>query len=98
VLVRDSYVECVLRAKATVGEGRKLVGKPGDVTLRGREGAVALISVTHEIDTPYHAATGHMSGKRQHKPISVVALISGTPKLYGALIGSEVPTSVKIEF
>jgi len=71
----------------------------GDVTLRGREGSVALVSVSHEIDTPYDVATGHISGKRQHKPLVVIALLDrATPKLYQALVTNEVLTGVKIEF
>jgi len=71
----------------------------GDVTLKGREGSVALVSVSHEIDTPYDVATGHISGKRQHKPLVVIALLDrATPKLYQALVTNEVLTGVKIEF
>ena len=71
----------------------------GDVTLVGREGSIALISVAYGVDATYDPSSGQISGKRQHKPISVTKRIDQTsPKLVAALVANETLTSVKIEF
>ena len=71
----------------------------GDVTLKGREGSIALVSVAHALDAPYDAATGQMSGKRQHKPVMVATRIDqATPRLIAAMVANETLTTAKIEF
>ena len=72
----------------------------GDVTLKGREGSIALIlGGARDRCAPYDQATGLYHGKRVHKPVVVVTAIDqSTPKLFAALIANEVQTSVKIEF
>jgi type VI secretion system secreted protein Hcp len=71
----------------------------GDVTAKGREGAIALLAVEYEISAPFDATTGQASGKRQHKPIVVTKAIDETsPSLLKALVTNEVLTTVKIDF
>ncbi len=71
----------------------------GGVTEKGREGSIALHSVSYAIDVPYDQATGHASGKRQHKPITITKVIDqATPKLLEALVTNETLTNVKIAF
>src|SRR5580704_16887148 len=41
----------------------------GNVTAKGREGAIALLSGEYELSSPFDATTGLATGKRQHKPI-----------------------------
>lgn len=71
----------------------------GGATEKGREGSIPLISVAYEVDVPIDPATGHVTGRRAHKPITIVKVIDqATPKLLQALVANEVVTSVKIEF
>ncbi len=71
----------------------------GDVTDRGREGAIALLSLAQEIDAPFDLATGKLSGKRQHRPITVTKRLDpATPGLLQALVTNEVLTSVVVTF
>jgi type VI secretion system secreted protein Hcp len=71
----------------------------GNVTAKGREGAIALLSVAYGISSPFDPATGQTSGKRQHKPIVVTkAIDEASPTLLKALVTNEVLTTVKIEF
>jgi type VI secretion system secreted protein Hcp len=71
----------------------------GNVTAKGREGAIALLSVAYEISSPFDAATGLATGKRQHKPIVVTKAVDETsPSLLKALVTNEDLTTVKIDF
>jgi type VI secretion system secreted protein Hcp len=71
----------------------------GNVTAKGREGAIALLAVAYEISVPRDPATGLPSGKRQHKPIVVTKAVDETsPSLIKALVTNEVLTTVKIDF
>ena len=71
----------------------------GNVTEKGREGTIALFAASYEIVTPYDPQSGHVSGKRQHKPVTIVKVIDqASPKLLQAMATNEVLTSVKIEF
>jgi type VI secretion system secreted protein Hcp len=44
----------------------------GSVTQAGREEQIAVYGWSHEVVSPRDAATGHMSGKRQHAPFTIV--------------------------
>ena len=71
----------------------------GNVTEKGREGTIALFAVSYEIDTPFDPQSGHPSGKRQHKPVTIAkAIDQATPKLLRALASNETLTTAKIEF
>jgi type VI secretion system secreted protein Hcp len=71
----------------------------GNVTAKGREGAIALLSVDYEISSSFDPTTGMATGKRQHKPIVVTKAVDETsPSLLKALVTNEVLTTVKIDF
>jgi type VI secretion system secreted protein Hcp len=79
--------------------GQKQGDIKGGATEKGREGSIPLISVAYEVDAPFDSATGRASGKRVHKPITIVKVIDqASPRLLEALVTNEVLTSVKIEF
>ena len=62
----------------------------GSVTQKGREGAIMVIAVSHEIVSPRDAASGLPTGKRQHKPFVITKEIDkSTPLLYQALVNNE---------
>jgi type VI secretion system secreted protein Hcp len=51
------------------------------------------------VQSPRDAATGQASGKRQHKPVQIVAEWgTATPQLFQALVSNEVLAEVTIEF
>ena len=79
--------------------GQKQGDIKGGATEKGREGSIPLISVAYDVETPLDPASGLPTGKRVHKPITVVKVIDqATPTLLQALVTNEVLTSAKIEF
>ena len=71
----------------------------GGATEKGREGSIPLISVAYEVDVPIDPATGHVTGRRAHKPITIVKVIDqASPQLLRALVSNEALASVRIEF
>jgi type VI secretion system secreted protein Hcp len=70
----------------------------GSVTQKGREGTIALYSVSYGVETPIDSASGVATGKRQHQPIRIVKEVDQTtPQLFQALVTNETLTA-KIEF
>jgi type VI secretion system secreted protein Hcp len=62
----------------------------GSVTQKGREDSIMIIGVTHEVSSPRDAASGLPTGKRQHKPMTVVKEIDkATPLIYYSLVNNE---------
>lgn len=62
----------------------------GDVTIAGREGTIQVIGFSHEVVSPRDAASGLPTGKRQHKPLTIVKRIDkSTPLLMKALVDNE---------
>jgi type VI secretion system secreted protein Hcp len=79
--------------------GQKQGEIKGGVTQKGREGSIALIDVAYEIKTPFDAASGSLTGKRQHSPIKITKEIdAASPLLFQALVTNETLTTVKFEF
>ena len=79
--------------------GRKQGDIKGSVARKGREGSIALIAVSYQIETPVDPATGAVTGKRQHKPVTITKVVDqATPKFLKAMVDNEVLTEVKIEF
>ena len=67
----------------------------GGLTQKGREGAMQCVQFEAEASTPTDLATGHATGRRQHKPIRCVKkLDSASVPLLNALIRGEVLTDV----
>ncbi|HEY1123447.1 MAG TPA: type VI secretion system tube protein TssD [Haloferula sp.] len=62
--------------------------KTGATTIQGEleDGTIEGLAYQHEIVTPYDAATGASTGRRQHKPLTLVKPIDkATPLIYKAL-------------
>jgi len=71
----------------------------GSVTQAGREDSIAVNGFNHEVAAARDAASGLPTGKRQHKPITVVKDIDkSSPLLFQALVNSENLTTVKFRF
>jgi type VI secretion system secreted protein Hcp len=57
------------------------------------------LAFEHAIISPRDAASGLPTGKRQHKPLTVVkAIDKATPLLYQALVNNETLSSVELKF
>src|SRR4029450_12299544 len=70
----------------------------GDVTTKGREGGIQILSFNHEIVSPRDPARGLPSGKRQHKPFTVrLQLDQSTPRLFQAFVSNETLTEVSLK-
>ena len=51
--------------------GQKQGAIKGDVTLKGHEGAILGLALSHEIVSPRDPQSGLPSGKRMHKPMKI---------------------------
>jgi type VI secretion system secreted protein Hcp len=62
----------------------------GESIQNGREGWHQIRAYSHEIISPRDAASGLPTGKRQHKPFTVVKLINrGSPLLLKSMVNSD---------
>ena len=63
----------------------------------GATRAIELLSYSHGIVSPRDSASGQATGKRQHKPFTIVKeWDAASPKLFGALVRNENLTQVLI--
>jgi type VI secretion system secreted protein Hcp len=63
----------------------------------GREDTIEIFGFSHEITSPRDAASGLPTGKRQHKPFTVIkAVDAATPHLFQMLSSGETTSSVRI--
>lgn len=84
-----SQAEAALNAYLKL-KGQKQGDIKGSVTQKGREGAIKVISVSHEIVSPRDPQSGLPTGKRQHKPMVITKeLDKSTPLLYSAMSKNE---------
>jgi len=62
-------------------------------------GKIAIVAFSHGVISPHDVATGVASGKRQHKPFTIVKGIdSSTTQIYKAITTNETLSSVVISF
>lgn len=62
----------------------------GGCTQAGREDSTIVLEFRHEIVSPRDAASGLPTGKRQHKPITVVAEVGKhSPLMHNVLVNNE---------
>ena len=71
----------------------------GDVTVKGHEGSILGLALSHEVLSPRDPASGLATGKRMHKPLTITTPWgSASPKLLNALYNNESLTSVLMHF
>lgn len=71
----------------------------GSVIQKGREGKILVLACDHEVVTPRDAATGLATGRRQHKPFTLIKeLDQSSPLLYRALVNNEAITEWELQF
>jgi len=71
----------------------------GSVTQAGREDSIMVIGFSHEVDSPFDAASGLPTGKRQHKPLCIIKEIDkSTPLIMNALSNNENITEMQLQF
>jgi type VI secretion system secreted protein Hcp len=71
----------------------------GSVTQKGREGKILVLAVQHEIVCPRDPQSGIPTGKRMHKPLTVIKeLDSSSPLLYAVLCTNENIRDARLEF
>ena len=74
-------------------------GITGGVVQKGLEGSMEVASAHHELVSPRDPATGQASGKRQHRPLTIVKTVDrATPQLYKALINNQVLPTCTLKF
>jgi type VI secretion system secreted protein Hcp len=97
VLVPASEAHAALNAYLKL-RGQKVGEIKGSVTQKGREGAIKVIAVSHEIVAPRDPASGLATGKRMHKPfVFTLEVDRSTPQLLGAIAGNEKLPAVVFE-
>ncbi|GEM_PF-631459 len=81
-------------------KGQKQGVIKGDVTSpNARKDWIKLDSLQYELNSPRDAATGQATGKRQHKPVTVITKVSKqSPKLFTATTTNERLDEVVIKF
>jgi type VI secretion system secreted protein Hcp len=80
-------------------EGQKQGKINGSVTQKGREDKIMVIAVNHEVISPRDAASGLPTGKRQHKPFTIIKeLDKATPLLMNALVNNENIKTWELQF
>jgi type VI secretion system secreted protein Hcp len=88
----------VMRITSAAAAGRAAQPIAGEVTARGKEGAIEVLAFHHEVVTPRDTATGQASGRRQHQPIRIVKEVDrATPLIAKALYEGAV-LIVTVEF
>ena len=79
--------------------GQKQGHIQGSVTLKGKEGQIAVYAVNHEILSPRDPASGLPTGRRMHKPLIITKeLDKSTPLLYNSLTTNENLPEVILRF
>ncbi len=80
-------------------KGEKSGDIRGSVLQKGREGRIAVIAASHEIDAPHDIVSGQGVGKRQHRPLVITKeLDRSSPLLHGALASNERFTGFTLDF
>jgi type VI secretion system secreted protein Hcp len=80
-------------------KGQKLGEIKGSVTLKGREGSIAVIAVSHEIVSPRDPASGLPTAKRMHKPFVITKeLDKSSPLLQKLITTNEMISELTIQF
>jgi len=71
----------------------------GSCTQAGREDTIEIIGCDHEVISPRDEASGLPTGKRQHKPLTVVcAMDKATPLLLQVLTTNENISDLRLDF
>jgi type VI secretion system secreted protein Hcp len=71
----------------------------GSVTQKGREGKIMIIGVMHEIVCPRDPSSGLPTGKRIHKPLTLLKEVDrSSPLLYLVLTSNENISDARLEF
>ncbi len=71
----------------------------GDMTEPGKEGLILVHGFNHEINVPFDAASGGVTGRRRHEPLRILKEVDrSTPLLYQALAMNEVLDPVILRF
>src|SRR5215831_12661107 len=71
----------------------------GSVTQKGREKKILVIAVQHEIVAPRDPQSGIPTGKRMHKPLTIIKeLDASSPALYDILCTNENIREARLEF
>ena len=80
-------------------QGQKQGAIKGDVTLKGHEGAILGLALSHDIVSPRDPQSGLPTGQRMHKPLTTTTPWgAATPKLLNAIYTNETLTSVHMSF
>jgi type VI secretion system secreted protein Hcp len=80
-------------------EGQKQGIIRGDSTFKGLEDWIPVLSLASGVHSPFDAATGQSSGKRQHQPLTIVKnLDRASPLLFLAAVTNEILKTVDCNF
>ncbi len=98
------FVSCSTHAYAELNAYLRLRGESqgdikGSVKQAGREDSIRIIGFHHNIISPKDAASGLPTGKRQHKPLTIIKEIDkSTPLLLMAMTNNENIKDLELRF
>ena len=79
-------------------DGNDIEGESTIISME-REGTIECFGFEYDLTTPREEATGMLTGRRQHSPITIVKRVDkSTPLLYRALCNNEPVTSAQLRF
>lgn len=79
--------------------GAKQGAFKGETTQKGRENMIPLVAYTYGVISPYDAATGQATGKRQHEPVVITKEWgASSPQFFTAVYNNEILTTVTLSF
>jgi type VI secretion system secreted protein Hcp len=80
-------------------KGQKQGAINGGVTQKGRENSILVHAFSNEIDSPRDPASGLPTGKRMHKPITILKEVDrASPPLWEVLVTNENLTQWELKF
>jgi len=80
-------------------KGQKQGDIHGGVTQKGRENTILVHGFDNQMAVPLDAASGLPTGKRQHRPLSIVKEVDqSSPKLWTAVVNNETLTTWVLRF
>jgi type VI secretion system secreted protein Hcp len=92
------YSQAALNAYLTLA-GQVTGDIEGDVTEAGKENTIKVVGYNHTVRSSTDAATGLPTGKRQHKPLTIVKEIDkSSPLLFNVLSNNENLSTFTLRF
>lgn len=99
LLLTASFLLALTSVRAAENIQVTIVGKSsGKITGSGKDGSIEGLAMEHEIVSPRDAASGLPTGRRQHKPLTIVKPIDKATPLLMKLLTNNESATVTLKF